>query len=310
MIDLSINLGKLRIKNPVIIASGTLGGIQHEITDLSKAGGIVLKTVTLKPLKGNPPPRIFETPSGIVNSIGLENPGIEAFLKNELPKYKKFDTAIIVSIAGKSILEYVRLTKILNRQKKLDGIELNISCPNIAHGLDFAQSPQLAYKITNAVKNVAKMPVFVKLSPNVNDIVPIAKASQDAGADGICLINTIKAMGVNWQTGRPTLGGVVGGLSGPAIKPVALRFVWEVASNVKIPVIGIGGISKAEDILEFMVAGATAIQIGTANLIDPKILLKITNDLKKLLYENGIWSIKKIIGTIKTKYLYGRPTPL
>jgi len=300
-IDLSCNVGCLHLANPIILASGTFGGLQDKIVDINKVGGIVTKTITLAPREGNLPPRIFETASGLLNSIGLENVGIDAFVKSVLPKISRYKTKIIISIAGKSPEEYTLIVKKLNGYRRLNAIEVNLSCPNIKGGLDTGTNPATVEKIVRAVKNVSNFPVITKLTPNVTDITKIAKAAIDGGTDILSMINTIKAMAVNWRTKKSMLGGITGGLSGPAIKPVALRCVWEVASKFAIPIIGIGGISSAEDILEFMCVGAQAVEIGTANFVDPNIATKMLADLPKLLASQNITCIKDAVRTFEPK---------
>ncbi|MBI4243776.1 MAG: dihydroorotate dehydrogenase [Planctomycetes bacterium] len=285
--DLSIRLFGKAFKTPIMVASGTFGGIYDKVVDLNQLGAVVLKSVTVNPRKGNPPPRIVETASGTINSIGLENPGIESFLSDEIHRYLAFDTFIIISIAGKSPEEFAFLAKKIQDsdidKSKIAAIELNLSCPNVAGGLDFSTKSDLAFSTTKSVKEVTKIPVISKLSPNVTDIVVLAKACVDAGADAISLINTVKAMAVDWKTGKSLIGSQVGGLSGPAIKPIALRFVYEVRQALPaVPIIGIGGIMNAHDVLEFFSVGANAVQIGTANFVEADITVRITDDLRRL----------------------------
>jgi dihydroorotate dehydrogenase (NAD+) catalytic subunit len=298
-VDLSIDVGPLKLTNPIIVASGTFGGDFDKVIKVDKLGAIVTKTITLEARIGNKPPRLVETPSGLINSIGLENKGLEEFLKEDLPKLSSYKTKIIVSIAGKNTDEYKQLAKGLSLEKCIDALELNLSCPNIEDGLDIGTNPQRLYETVRAVRENSHLPVIAKLTPNVTDIKPLAKSAIDGGADIISLINTIRAIAIDWRKRTPILGNVTGGLSGPAIKPIAERFVWEVVSNFSTPVIGIGGISNAEDVLEFICIGAQAVQIGTANFTDPTVTIKILEELPKLLLTFDIKDIKTMIGTFK-----------
>lgn len=287
------------MKNPVMVASGTFGfGKEYaDYIDLNKLGAIVTKSITLKPREGNPPPRLVETPSGMLNSIGLQNPGIEKFLAEDLPFLAQLETPTIVNIAGETIEEYVELTKILNKQPTVKGIEVNISCPNIKKGgMAFGVDPKLTAEVINSVRQATSLPIIAKLTPNVADITIIAQAAVEAGVDAISAINTVVGMSIDIKTGKSRLGTPTGGLSGPAIKPIAVRMVWEIAQAlnrygsgqaVKVPIIGIGGIMTAEDAIEFFLAGATAVQVGTANFVDVEASLKIIEGLK------GITSLPK-----------------
>jgi len=281
--DISVNICGIEFKNPIILASGTCGyGYElSKFLDLNNIGGVVLKGISLKPKEGNPRPRLHETPCGLLNSIGLENVGIEAFIKEKLPLLKDIDTKIIANILGEDIEEYKELAKILeNEAPKVCAIEVNISCPNVkAGGISFGAEPKMAAKVTEAVKKVTSKPIIVKLSPNVTDITQIAKAVEESGADAISLINTVLGMAIDIYKRKPVLSRVFGGLSGPAIKPIALRMVWQTVRAVKIPVIGIGGISSGSDAIEFLMAGAKAVQIGTATLVDPYIAQKIIDEI-------------------------------
>ena len=281
--DISVNICGIEFKNPIILASGTCGyGYElSKFLDLNNIGGVVLKGISLKPKEGNPRPRLHETPCGLLNSIGLENVGIEAFIKEKLPLLKDIDTKIIANILGEDIEEYKELAKILeNEAPKVCAIEVNISCPNVkAGGISFGAEPKMAAKVTEAVKKVTSKPIIIKLSPNVTDITQIAKAVEESGADAISLINTVLGMAIDIYKRKPVLSKVFGGLSGPAIKPIALRMVWQVVRAVKIPVIGIGGISSGSDAIEFLMAGAKAVQIGTATLVDPYIAQKIIDEI-------------------------------
>lgn len=283
MVNLTTEIAGIKMKNPVMVASGTFGfGKEYyEYLDLNKLGAIITKSITLKPREGNPPPRIVETPAGMLNSIGLQNEGIDYFLKEHLPFLAKFDTPTIVNIAGETVEEYAELAKILNKEPKVKGIEVNISCPNVKKGgMMFGIDPQLTKEVISAVKKSATtMPVIAKLTPNVTDITIIAKAAVEAGADALSLINTILGMAIDIETGKSRLGTLTGGLSGPAIKPIAVRMVYEVAHTVEVPVIGIGGIMSGADAIEFFLAGAKAIQVGTASFIDPQAPIRILTEL-------------------------------
>ncbi len=300
--QLQVKIGDLKLKNPVITASGTFGyGLEFSsILDLSRLGGIVVKGISLEPMEGNPPPRIVETPCGMINSIGLANIGVERFLKEILPELNAFDTCIIVNIYGHSIKEYQELALRLKGVDGIDALEVNISCPNVEEGgMAFGVSPDSAFRVTEAVvKNTDKM-VIVKLSPNVSDIREIGKAVEDAGADALSLINTLTAMSIDIETRRPRLSNIWGGLSGPAIRPIAVYMVYKVTDAVKIPVIGIGGIMNERDALEFLIAGASAIQVGTANFVDPLASIKIIDGLRDYCIKKGIRDIKSLIGSVK-----------
>lgn len=301
-INLKVNIAGVEFNNPVITASGTFGfGREYgEYFDLNSLGGICVKGLTLKPRKGNPPPRIAETPSGILNSVGLQNPGVDKFIEEELPFLKKYSAKIIANISGNTIEEYCQMAEILNKSS-IDMIEMNISCPNVKEGgVTFGTNPATVGEITKQVKKYCtNVPLIVKLSPNVTDIVEIAKAAQEAGADALSLINTLLGMAIDIKTRRPILGNNVGGLSGPAVKPIALRMVWQVASSVDIPVIGMGGIAKSEDAIEFMLAGATSVAVGTANFIDPTVSVEVVKGIKKYLIQNQIRDINDIVGKLE-----------
>ncbi len=302
MVDLSVKLGRLRLYNPVMVASGTFGCAEEftSLIDINKLGAIVTKTVTLNPHRGNPMPRTIETACGLLNSIGLENTGIEHFLKYKIPFLVKLKTAVIVSIAGESMDEFRRLVNILNEQGRVDAIELNISCPNIKRREELiAQNPRLAYKVINSVRKNTKKTLIAKLSPNVTDIAEIARAAEDAGCDALSLINTIYGMSIDPERRRVNLANIFGGLSGPAIKPIALYMVYKVAQRVKVPVIGMGGIMTTEDALEFILAGATAVAVGTGNFINPRCSIEIIRGIKQYLRRHKINNIKKIIGDLK-----------
>lgn len=297
--DLSVKLPGLNLKNPIIPASGCFGfGREYaELYDLSVLGGIAIKSATPKERFGNPTPRIAETPMGMLNAIGLQNKGVDHIIAEELPFLAKYDTEILANVAGASEEDYVEVIKKLNDTTVVDAYELNISCPNVKHGgIGLGTKPELAAKVTRMAKEAATKPVYVKLSPNVTDIVEIAKAVEEAGADGIVLINTLLGMRIDLKTGKPLLANLTGGLSGPAIKPVAIRMVYQVAKAVKIPVIGVGGITCAEDVLEFLNAGASAVEVGAQNFVDPYVCPKIIEDLPKVLEKYGYNSVKEAVG--------------
>lgn len=297
--DLSIKLPGLDLKNPVIPASGCFGFGREfaQLYDLNLLGAIAIKSATPKARFGNPTPRIAETPSGMLNAIGLQNNGVDAIIEKELPFLAQFDTPILANVAGASEEEYVEVIEKLNGSDVIKAYELNISCPNVKHGgIGLGTKPELAAKVTAMAKAAATKPVYVKLSPNVTDIVEIAKAVEAAGADGLVLINTLLGMRIDLKTGKPLLANVTGGLSGPAIKPVALRMVYQVAQAVKIPVIGVGGIESAEDVLEFLNAGASAVEVGAANFVNPYICKEIIENLPAVLARYGYNSLEQAIG--------------
>lgn len=298
---LGVNIGKLKLKNPVIVSSGTFGCGEEfkEFFDIKKLGAITTKTITLRPSPGNPPPRLVEIPFGLLNSIGLQNDGYEQFKKEKLPYLKRLKVPVIISIAGKTKEEFVELAKRLEKTSA-DAVELNISCPNIRNSKLISQDSKLTYEVVRAVRKASKKTLITKLSPNVTDIVEIAKAAKKAGSDAISSVNTFYAMTIDINNRRPQLASIIGGLSGPAIKPLALAMVYKVAQNLKIPIIGMGGIMNAEDAVEFIIAGATAVGIGSANFINPKVSLEVLDGIKKYLRENNIKDIKKLIGSIKT----------
>jgi len=286
------------MKNPVMTASGTFG-YGSEFTrffDLNALGAIIVKTVTMQRRQGNPPPRIVETPGGMLNSIGLQNVGIDGFLREKLPFLRSLRTPLLVNIAGKSVEEFAGLAKRLSDAEGVAGIELNISCPNVAGGLDFGTDPRLTYEVVRAVRQTTSLPVIPKLSPNVNDITVIARAAADAGADALSLINTILGMAIDLRRRKPKLPGATGGLSGPAIRPIALRMVWEVAQAVTLPIIGIGGIMTGDDAVEFLLAGASAVQVGTANFLDPSAPLKVLAGIESYLARHSFDSVAAITG--------------
>lgn len=301
MADLHVNIAGVDFKNPVITASGTFGFGQEyaKLYDISKLGGISCKGTTLEPRMGNPSPRIAETPSGILNSVGLQNPGVEGFLKNDLPLLENTDTVVIANIAGSQIEDYVETVRCL-QGSSVDMIEMNISCPNVKEGgVSFGTSPESVERITKQVKAVAEQPLIVKLTPNVTDIAEIAAAAEAGGADAISLINTLTGMKIDIETRRPLLKNNTGGMSGAAVFPVALRMVWQAANRVQIPVIGLGGITKWQDAVEMLLAGATAVQIGTANFTDAYTPLKVIEGLEAYLDAHGEKSVTDIIGKVQ-----------
>ena len=299
-INLAVEIGSLKIKNPVMTASGTFGyGEEYaDYVDLNKIGAIVVKGLSLKPRLGNPPPRIMETAGGMLNSVGLQNIGVEAFTAEKLPYLRKFDVAVIANIYGETYAEYSKVAGKLSSVKGVHALEVNISCPNVKKGgLSFGADPKAAAEVTRRVKGETNLPVIVKLTPNVTDIAAIAAAVEKAGADAVSLINTLAGMSVDLKTRMPHLKNITGGLSGPAIKPIALRMVWQVVQRVSIPVIGIGGIMNAEDALEYLILGAKAVQIGTANFINPRATLDVIEGIQNYLIDNKIEDINDIIGT-------------
>jgi len=301
--DLKVNIGTIELQNPVMTASGTFGYAREfeGLLDLNRLGGIIVKGLSLKPSKGNPPPRIVETPCGMLNAIGLENVGIDIFVKEKLPFLQTLFPPIFANIYGTSIEEYAELAARIDELEAISGVEVNISCPNVkAGGIAFGADPNSAFKVVKAVRKKTSKQLIVKLSPNVTDIIIIARSAEEAGADALSLINTITGMAIDIETRRPKIANITGGLSGPAIKPVALRMVWQVAQAVKIPVVGIGGIMTAADALEFFIAGATAVQIGTANFTNPRVTLNIIDGIEKFLAQNKIDRVADIIGTLET----------
>ncbi len=300
-IDMTATIAGLKLKNPVIAASGTFGfGREYsEYIDINKLGGICVKGLTLLPRQGNKPPRIAETPAGILNSVGLQNPGVHAFIKNEIPFLRKYDTAIIANIAGNTIEEYCEMAEIL-ADADIDAIELNVSCPNVKKGcVAFGNSVSGISEITKRVKPFCRKPLIVKLTPNVTDIKEIALAAEEAGADAVSLINTILGMAIDIHRRKPILANNVGGLSGPAVKPVAVRMVYEVSNTVKIPVIGMGGISTGDDAIEFILAGASAVMVGTAGFINPDACIKVAEGIECYLRKYNDNSVSDIIGKLE-----------
>jgi dihydroorotate dehydrogenase (NAD+) catalytic subunit len=301
--DLSVEVGTLRLTNPLIAASGCYGyGVEYaHAVDLSTLGAIVSKGLFLAPREGHPPPRIVETPAGMLNAIGLQGIGVHRYIAEKLPELRRLGATNIVNICGSTLDEYVELARILSDVEGVHGLELNISCPNIKEGgITFGCSLHGTFDVVSAVKKVTRLPVIPKLTPNVTDVASIAKAAEDAGADAVSLVNTFLAMAIDIHTRRPKLSNIVGGLSGPAIRPIAVRMVYECRRRVKIPVIGMGGIASAEDALEFIIAGATAVQVGTANFVDPFIWAKLTAGIEQYMTRHGVSRIADLVGTIDT----------
>ena len=299
--SIKVQLGRLRLANPVMVASGTFGYAREMagFVDLSRLGGIVPKTITLLPREGNPPPRTVETTAGMLNSIGLDNDGVEAFVDRQLPYLTSLGPAVVVSIAGKSGDEFVRLAERLQDVPGIDALELNVSCPNVSGGTDFAADPRLCRQVVAGARRACSLPIVAKLTPNTGNVVDVARAAADAGADAVSLINTCLGMAVDWRRRKPLLGNVMGGLSGPAIKPIALRIVHQVARAVDVPLIGIGGIASIDDVMDFIVCGATAVQIGTANFYDPTATMRILDALPDALAELGAKSVADAVCTVE-----------
>ncbi len=299
MVKLNVNIGNLKLKNPVMTASGTFGyGTEYsDFIDLSKLGGIIVKGTTLAPRQGNPYPRMAETPSGMLNAVGLQNKGVDHFVEKIYPQIKDLDTAVVVNVSGSTIEDYVAVAEKINALDNIPAIELNISCPNVKEGgMAFGTSPRSVENVVKAVRQAYNKTLIVKLSPNVTDITEIARAAEAEGADSLSLINTMLGMAIDAERRRPLLSTVTGGLSGACVKPVALRMVWQVSKSVKVPLIGLGGIMNATDAVEFLLAGASAVQIGTANFIDPQISVKVAEGIEEYLVRQGCHSVQEIIG--------------
>ena len=302
MVNLNIEFNGLKLKNPILTASGTFGYGQEfvDFVDLNELGGFIVKGTTLNAREGNPYPRMAETASGMLNAVGLQNKGVETFCKNIYPDIKHYDTNILVNVSGSLIEDYVETARRINELDDIPGIELNISCPNVKEGgMAFGTSCLSASGVVKAVRNVYKKHLMVKLSPNVTDIVSIAKAVEDSGADSVSLVNTFLGMAIDIKTHKPKLSTITGGLSGPAIKPIAIRMVWQVSKAIKIPVCGLGGIMNSEDVIEFMLAGASCVQVGTANFINPDITMKIIDELKVYCKKHGIKNISELTGAMR-----------
>jgi len=299
---MDVALGRLRLSNPILVASGTFGYAREmqQLVDLSRLGGIVPKTITAEPRIGNTPWRTVETSAGMLNSIGLDNDGIEAFVQHHLPYLSSLPTPTIVSIAGRTCDEFIEMVRRLDGLEGVAAIELNVSCPNVSGGVDMGTDPTLCEQVVAGCRAACEVPIIAKLTPNVTDIRAIARAAEAGGADAISAINTCLGMAVDWRRARPLLGNVMGGLSGPAIKPIALRAVYQIAEAVRTPVIGIGGIASLDDVMEFVVAGASAVQIGTANFYNPSATMAMLDGLPGALAEIEATSIQEVIGTLKT----------
>lgn len=302
-VDLSVTVTGIRLKNPVLAASGTVGyGVEFaELVDLNQLGGVVVKGLSAQPLEGLPAPRLCETPAGMLNAVGLQNIGVRRFIAEKLPALRQYDTAIIANVFGGTTEEYVEVIEELNGAEGVAAYELNVSSPNARRGgMHFGADPELLREVVSAARQAARRPLWVKLTPNVGDIRQFARIAEQAGADALSLINTLKAMAVDLATRRSKLGHLTGGLSGPAIKPVALRMVWEAAQAVSIPVVGVGGITRGTDALEFLVVGAQAVQVGTANFVEPSAAARIIAEIRNYCEINGIKSLQEIIGTLQT----------
>ncbi len=298
---MSVDVGPLQLRNPVMTASGTFGyGEEYaSFVDLNRLGAVIVKGLSLEPRPGNPPPRLAETPSGLLNAIGLQNIGVKAFVQEKLPFLREYTTQVIANIFGETLEEYEKVAEILSAAGGVSALEVNISCPNVKKGgIAFGSSPEMAAEVTRRVKGATDLPVIMKLSPNVTDISLIAESVESAGADAVSLINTLTGMAVDLVHRKALLHNITGGLSGPAIKPVALRMVWQVVNRVRIPVIGLGGIMNARDALEFIIVGARAVQIGTANFVDPCATMKVLEGIEAYLRENSLSDISDLIGTL------------
>ena len=305
-VDLSVALGPLELKNPLIAASGCFGyGVEYaDVVDLQTLGAVAVKGLFLKEREGHPPPRIVETPSGMLNAIGLQGIGVHRFIDEQLPELRRRRAVVIVNICGTTLDEYVEIARILSDADGVAALELNISCPNIKEGgITFGCSLTGTHDVVSAVRNVTNLPVIPKLTPNVTDVASFARAAEDAGADAISLVNTFLAMAIDVRTRRPKLSNIVGGLSGPAIRPIAVRMVYECRNTVKLPIIGMGGIANAEDVIEFMIAGANAVQVGTMNFVDPFIWGKLLDGLRTYMEEQKIPRLQEIVGTVDTSSL-------
>ncbi len=306
---LAVELAGLRFKNPLIAASGTFGyGVEYEgILDLSRLGGLVSKGLYLEPRDGAPPPRIAETPSGLLNAIGLQGSGIRAFVRDVLPRLQRHDTVVLVNVCGDTVQEYAEVARVCDDAAGIHGLEINISCPNVEKGgMAVGGDPRLTHEVVAAVRRATRLPIVPKLSPNVGDIAVFARAAEEAGADALSCINTLLGLAIDVETRRPRLGFGTGGLSGPAIRPVAVRMAWQAARAVRIPVIGIGGIASAADALEFLIAGCRAVQIGTANFVDPGVHERVLAQLGDYLRRHGLEDVNQVVGTLEYP---GRPRP-
>lgn len=302
MADLSVRIGSMRLKNPLIAASGCFGyGVEYAgAVDLASLGGVAVKGLFLKEREGHPPPRIVETPAGMLNAIGLQGIGVRRFVAEKLPELRRLNATVIVNLCGSTLDEYVEVARILSDAEGVDALELNISCPNIKEGgIQFGCSLTGTYDVVSAIRKVTKLPVIPKLTPNVTDVASFARAAEEAGADAISLVNTFLAMAIDVETRRPKLSNVMGGLSGPAIRPIAVRMVWECYQAVKLPILGMGGIATVEDALEFIIAGSTAVQIGTMNFVDPFIWTKLLSGIESYLERHKIARLQDLIGRLE-----------
>src|SRR5512138_582761 len=303
MMDLTTALGPLTLKNPLIAASGCFGyGVEYaDLIDLSSLGGIAVKGLFLNEREGHPPPRIVETPSGMLNAIGLQGIGVHRFVREKMPELRRLGATVVVNVCGSTLDEYVEVSRVLSDTEGVAALELNISCPNIKEGgIQFGCSLTGTHQVVSAVRKVTRLPVIPKLTPNVTDVASFARAAEDAGADAVSLVNTFLAMAIDVHTRRPKLSNIVGGLSGPAIRPIAVRMVYECRQAVKLPIIGMGGIASAEDVLEFMIAGANAVQVGTANFVDPFIWDKLLGGIRDYMARHGIGRLQDIVGSVDT----------
>ncbi|MBI1345085.1 dihydroorotate dehydrogenase [bacterium] len=301
MVSLQTQLGRLTLPNPILVASGTFGYAREmqAFVDFRRLGGIIPKTVTPLPRPGNKPPRTVETSSGLLNSIGLDNDGLEAFIEKHLPHLLNLGAPLIVNIAGKSQAEFAQMATRLNAFPQIAALELNISCPNVSGGTDFGTNPEQTAQVVASVKAACGFPVIAKLTPNVTSVPVIAEAAAAAGADAVSLVNTFQGLVIDWKKRKPILGNGLGGLSGPAIKPLVLRIVWQVAQRVKVPIIGVGGIQSLNDVMDFLVAGASAVQIGTANFYHPQLPMQLVQELEQTLNELGCSSVRDVVGTLQ-----------
>ncbi|MEO8268281.1 MAG: dihydroorotate dehydrogenase [Aureliella sp.] len=299
-VDLSVQLGRLSLRNPIMVASGTFGYAREMqgFVELNSLGAILPKTITLLPRIGNAPWRTVETSAGLLNSIGLDNDGVDAFIEGHLEYLRQLKAAIVVSIAGKTRDEFIELARRIEAAGGVSALELNVSCPNVSGGVDFGTDPELCRQVVSGVRENCQLPILAKLTPNVTRIVDIARAAADGGADAVCCINTLLGMAIDWRKKKPLLGNKLGGLSGPAIKPIALRCVYQVAQAVSIPIVGIGGIATLDDVMEFMAAGASSVQIGTANYYDPAVSQRLVESLPSALHELGAKHVSDCVGTI------------
>ena len=299
-VDLRVELGRLHLPNPIMVASGTFGYAREmeHLVDLSRLGAIIPKTVTMLPRPGNEPWRTVETSAGLLNSIGLDNDGLDSFIQHHLPYLTTRSAALIVSIAGRTHDEFVAMARRLASESGIAAIELNISCPNVSHGVDFGTDPKLCHRLVQEVRRSCPLPVIAKLTPNVTNIAEIARAASDAGADALSVINTVLGIAIDWKTRRTLLGNGMGGLSGPAIKPIALRCVYQVSQATSTPIIGIGGIGTIDDVMEFIVAGASAVQIGTANYYDPTVTMKLLDQLLAAVESAGVQRLSDLVGSV------------